>query len=1008
MRETDPTDYSEVKYWFDSLCDLSPQTQARALAQAQLSPSVREAVAELLARDQQAVASTTELADISELTQRTVVQPAATDPPVPRELEDNARVGPWVVTGLIGRGGMGAVYRAQRADGQFAQAVAIKVLSGVSGARAQLLVARERQALASVSHPNIARILDTGNTQTGAPYIAMDLVEGIPIHRFCRRRELDWRETLSLFQQLCRALAEAHRRLVLHCDLKPANILVTPTGLPMILDFGIAQALSAATLETGQREHALTPRYASPEQVRGESLTTASDVFSLGKVLALCLEHANARGLVRTEIDAVVARCNQERPELRYANMTELDAELERLLTAQPVTALPASSWYRVRKLVARRTAAVAAVALAVLGVGAFTVESTVQRSRALAAEGAARSSEAAARAAEGQTRAELVRANQAEREARTERDRAREATVVATEASTRAASSARRALAEQARATQAQQRADAERDRAVRASLAAQLAAETAKAAQNQSEAVRDFVTGIFQNVNRQTAGPRTVSAYQLLETSRVELQKQRVTDPRTRSELLQAMANIYARMGDVDNTTKLFEEVVQLERDPKSGRPLVLATALARASLGYTNAFNPRAGEPLARESLDIRRAQLGHTHLDVADAHSALGAALSDLGQSDEARTHLEATLRIRQQLLPPKSDRIGSSMSNLASFHANTGNFDRALHYYNQAIAAQTEAVGPDHFSTLNALEGKGIALRGLGRFDESEAVLRQAYEAQVRLNGPQAERTASVAIRLAEVYLEMGRWADAEQYAQTSTRILGKPALNERSLRYAAAANLLATVQDARGNRTAALASARDALGVFERALKLDDPRLVAVWVQTARKLGEAGLAPEGLRLAQRALDSALAQFKSDDPRMALAVEGMAELWVMNEQPVQARAALATLAEPSADQKLRRVAYLRVQSLVLQSEGKPALALAAAQERADLTAQHYSLGHPLASAAAVDLAKAHARVGDAATARALAQRLAERMPPRADAFDPQGHIAQSWRQALDAR
>jgi eukaryotic-like serine/threonine-protein kinase len=242
----------------------------------------------------------------------------------------------------------------------------------------------------------------------------MDLVEGLPIHKHCARHSLDWREVVQLFGQLCRALGDAHQRLVLHCDIKPANIFVTPQGMPMILDLGISQALSAATLQTSGREHAFTPRYASPEQAKGSVLTTASDVYSLGKVLARCTEELPSTGLTREELDAVVHRCTQEDPEQRYPTMGALAADLDRLLADQTLEAMPRDWLYTGRKLLRRRKGAVAAAALAACAAVAFTLDSNAQRNRALAAEALARQ--------------ELARATEAQRIATTERDRAREA----------------------------------------------------------------------------------------------------------------------------------------------------------------------------------------------------------------------------------------------------------------------------------------------------------------------------------------------------------------------------------------------------------------------------------------------------------------------------------------------------------------------------------------------------------------------------------------------------
>jgi len=196
------------------------------------------------------------------------------------------RIGAYNIIEEIGRGGMGEVYRAGRADGQYEKEVAIKLVRGGYNTASVLERFRhERQILASLDHPNIARLLDGGTTDEGLPYLVMELIEGTPIDQYCDAHKLGVNERLGLFVQVCSAVQYAHQRLVIHRDIKPGNILVTKEGVPKLLDFGIAKILdpaaSAATTVAGP----MTPEYASPEQIRGEPITTATDVYSLGVVL---------------------------------------------------------------------------------------------------------------------------------------------------------------------------------------------------------------------------------------------------------------------------------------------------------------------------------------------------------------------------------------------------------------------------------------------------------------------------------------------------------------------------------------------------------------------------------------------------------------------------------------------------------------------------------------------------------------------------------------------------
>lgn len=196
------------------------------------------------------------------------------------------RIGAYNIVEEIGRGGMGEVYRAGRADGQYEKEVAIKLVRGGYDTASVLERFRhERQILASLDHPNIARLLDGGTTDEGVPYLVMELIEGTPIDQYCDANKLNVTERLRLFVQVCSAVQYAHQRLVIHRDIKPGNILVTTQGVPKLLDFGIAKILDPAVSSATTIAGPMTPEYASPEQIRGEPITTATDVYSLGVVL---------------------------------------------------------------------------------------------------------------------------------------------------------------------------------------------------------------------------------------------------------------------------------------------------------------------------------------------------------------------------------------------------------------------------------------------------------------------------------------------------------------------------------------------------------------------------------------------------------------------------------------------------------------------------------------------------------------------------------------------------
>jgi hypothetical protein len=291
------------------------------------------------------------------------------------------RIGPYVVEREIGRGGMGTVYLASRNDAQFRQSVAIKVVN--RGMDSEFTVARfrrERQVLSDLRHPNIAQLLDGGATEDGLPFFAMEHLTGEPITRYCERKGLAAAERLRLFLQLCAAVQHAHSRLVIHSDIKPGNILVGEDGIPKLLDFGIA------TLVENQSENSrgwspMTGRFASPEQLQGERLTTASDIYSMGAVLRELLGEAPAR-----DLGHIVEMAMQAEPARRYATADEMAGDIRRYLELLPVLARPATLGYRAWLFARRRRIALAAAAAIVASLGGGLAAALSQARRADAA----------------------------------------------------------------------------------------------------------------------------------------------------------------------------------------------------------------------------------------------------------------------------------------------------------------------------------------------------------------------------------------------------------------------------------------------------------------------------------------------------------------------------------------------------------------------------------------------------------------------------------------------
>ncbi len=356
-----------------------------------------------------------------------------------RAVERNGeRLGAFELDELIALGGMSAVYRARRADGAFDQEVAVKVFDAAHlDASAYERFDVERRIVAALDHPGIARIIDGGATGDGSPYVVMELVRGQPITRYCNERGLDLVERLTLFREVCEALAEAHRLGVVHRDLKPGNVLVNEAGQPKLIDFGIAKVLDAERLsvdlpETRIEARLMTPEYASPEQMRGEAIGISSDIYSLGVLLyelivgtrphrfeglsvgemerAICETVpadpsvavmrrksepprglGDARGLVarlKGDLDRIVMTAMRREPDRRYESARALAQDIERHLNGQPVAARGASRTYRAGKFVQRHRSGVLAIAavFAVLVVALVAVSMQAEQARREAA----------------------------------------------------------------------------------------------------------------------------------------------------------------------------------------------------------------------------------------------------------------------------------------------------------------------------------------------------------------------------------------------------------------------------------------------------------------------------------------------------------------------------------------------------------------------------------------------------------------------------------------------
>jgi len=384
-------DWSEVRRLFDLVCERPANEWPMALRQLGASEALAAEVIALCDAQTRGISLQRPLQEVL----------ASLD----EELAPGTRLGPWRILSTLAEGGMGRVYLAERGDGQYEQRVAIKRLRALARPEDEQLIRRERQILADLEiladlvHPHIARLLDGGADASGRPHLVMEFVEGIRVDRWCREQRLGLDARLRLFQQICRAVHFAHQRMILHCDLKPSNILVRHNGFPVLLDFGIARLVGAEG--RGEGGGYMTPRYASPEQKAGASVGVATDVYSLGLILTELLSHEDAevgatvrmdaaptvppsdRALrdkvswgrrLRGDLDAIVMMACAESQGQRYASSAALADDIGRFLEHHPVQARGNGLGYRMRRFVRRRWPFVAGLALMMVMAATFTL----------------------------------------------------------------------------------------------------------------------------------------------------------------------------------------------------------------------------------------------------------------------------------------------------------------------------------------------------------------------------------------------------------------------------------------------------------------------------------------------------------------------------------------------------------------------------------------------------------------------------------------------------------
>ncbi|HEY6985883.1 MAG TPA: protein kinase [Rhodanobacteraceae bacterium] len=795
------------------------------------------------------------------------------------------RFGPYRVLRRIGTGGMGEVWLAERSDGEFEQRVAIKQLAYPTPGLLQRF-RQERQILARLEHPNIARLIDGGVASDGTPYLAMEYVEGVPITTFVRERALDVPALLRLFLRVCEAVQFAHQNLVVHRDLKPSNIFVTTDGMPKLLDFGIAKVLTTTDVDAPTQTVArmLTPDYAAPEQFTGAPVTTATDVYALGVVLYELLAGTRPRRpdsagaparepsppsqaidrttganitrarMLRGDLDRIALTALAPEPAHRYPSAEALAADIRRYLEGRPIAARGDQTWYRLAKFSRRNRYALAAAAVVFVVCIAATAISLKQ-----------------ARLAHVQT----VRAEQ-----------------------------------------------------------------QAARA-----EAVRKFLVGVFDQASPDQAKGQPITAHELLDKSEPQIAKDLATQPALRADITTVLASLYMDIGDFGRAETLLKQTVaasdatippevrsrtltamaSLELEKHQNDPAyehaTQAYALAEAAGPSAaeeqsqaeheinriilNRGDAQEAEPKIRATLARDIARFGELNDAVADDYSQLAGTLDELTRYDESAAAFTRTIEISRELHGENHDTVVRALNDLGLMQLHSGDLSGAEHALGEAVRICAVLYGTDNdnswtmrsnYLRVFELEGRfrealaqrqeiyeaeqklvaevrpdalafasnfiGIDHRELGELDEAEAAFRRSLALWAKIQGSNDKPASATPLaNLAITLMLKGRYEDAERAARSTIAIEEKhQASNSQWLNISR--GMLGDILRHQHREAEALEELRAANAAMQSANGTTNPWLALLGAELAEAELDAGNAKDAHRIAADVLAGA--------------------------------------------------------------------------------------------------------------------------------------------------
>ena len=693
-------------------------------------------------------------------------------------------IGAYKVVREIGRGGMGVVFLADRADGAFNHRVALKVVhAGAASDAERQRFLRERQILATLDHPFIARLFDGGVTPDGRPYFAMEYVEGESLTTFCKEQRLGLEARLRLFLDVCRAVEAAHAHLIVHRDLKPSNILVSLDGRVKLLDFGIARPLGEGLMgATLTAAHAMTPEYAAPEQIQQASITVATDVYGLGVVLyellagrrpfaastlfelsAAVLQQTPSRpsaslesdavtgwpaGMTisrlrrrfRGDLDTIVLTALRKEPERRYQSVEALRRDIERHLRHEPVMARPDSTAYRAVKFMRRHAVAVTAAVVVMLALVAGLIGTMWQ------------------------------------------------------------------------------------------AAIASQQA--------RRAEAAKAFMAGVFQLSDPSEALGETIKAREILDLAARRIDSEFAETPEIQGDMFTLMGRIYTSLGLYPQAARLLERALEIRRRIYPADHMEIGDSLDAMGVLQTREGRYIEAEVSLQAAVDIVSRTAGENSAEVASSLSHLSEVQVERASYVEAAATAERALEIRRRLFGGREARVAETLAILASATRGRGDFERALALDREALDIRHEQFGEQHPDVVKSLSSLGTTSMGRERYVEAENFYRQALAVARRTLGPNHPDTLEIVGRLGTALSAQGRFAAGE--------VLLREALEARQLRVGEHHPSLITNLNALASTLRQVGEREEAARLYRTAVAIAEQRLGAEHLEVARNLADLG------------------------------------------------------------------------------------------------------------------------------------------------------------------